>query len=119
MEEKIIDWVNFGGLIAELETKFGIKGLEITGGIVINRCGKKAIQFQSNDLQAQLGIMSKVFERLIVHNYGGSIDSTEPGMYWVPVDFYWNFKHGGSNGTHLLTAYYNESNETWRFEYER
>ena len=70
------------------------------------------IEFESQNLSSKSGIMSKLYNHLIVGNFGGMV-SYDKKKYWVPVNFSWSYKEGGSNGTKIIDAWWNFEDKKW------
>jgi len=65
----------------------------------------KAISVETNDIAEYQNF--KMFEKIFIHNFGGSILKGEP-LYWLPIDWRWVHKEGGGNGTRAFTCYVND-----------
>lgn len=52
-----------------------------------------------------------MFESVRIINFGGDVIQSEPNMYWLPIDWRWESKGGGSNGTRAFTLHINDKGE--------
>lgn len=83
------------------------------------------VDFESENLADRCGIMSCVYDTVVIDNFGGGIsqekdESTEGdnNLYlWLPIDFSYQYKSGGSNGTEILVAIYTEK-DGWKYRGE-
>lgn len=79
---------------------------------------KGVFSFQSNDL-ISLGIFEAVFARSYAHGYLKESDfyQNDKGdlLYAVHVNLRWEHIRGGSDGTDLLTAWYETDTKKWSF----
>lgn len=74
------------------------------------------VDFKSDNLADKCGIMSVVYDKVEIDNFGGGIsDDNEGNLFiWVPVHFSFKYKNGGTNGTSLVDATFTTA-EGWKF----
>lgn len=108
--------IDFGGLERELTARLGVRDLKFTGKIVkTGRHDTLRIEFESNELKNQTGIMYSVYKSFKISNFSNSW-SEEEKMFWIVVHFSYVYKGGGYNGTEICTAYYAPETKLWFFK---
>lgn len=70
------------------------------------------LSLESNDLEKKSGVFEAVFQRVYVYC---SNSGAKDGVVWLTADFRWEHKSGGSNGTTILTAWYDSKDNSWKF----
>jgi len=125
--ESKMEWLNIkaGGLnqktidsvdITDLETKvMGIVGTEVKFKKSLSNKGN--LELESQDLVNKAGVMSPVFKTLKIETFNTEYSAKED-VIWITLDFRFELKNGGSNGVHLLTAWYNFDTNDWTFREE-
>lgn len=108
--------IDFSGLERELTARLGVKDLHITGQAFeeSDRRGKY-IEFESNELKNQAGILYSIYDSLKINNFSnGWIPEKE--CYWMAVHFSYQYKKGGYNGTTIMYAHYFPKTKEWTFQ---
>lgn len=70
------------------------------------------IQVRSNELKDVTGILTGLYTKLIISNFGGGI-TQDNKHYWLPLHFSFEYKSGGSNGAELCSLYYSFTKKEW------
>lgn len=68
----------------------------------------KAISVETTDIAKHQNF--QMFAKVRLHNFGGSV-MEDDDLYWLPIDWRWESKDGGSNGTRAFTCYVNSAGE--------
>jgi hypothetical protein len=102
--------INFNALEKEIGKRTGysvtLKG-EIKNDILL---------FESENLKDKAGIMATCYKKLQICNFGGGRCKDNAKMFWVPVDFSFQYEDGGSNGHNLFRALYDSETNEWIFK---
>ena len=69
----------------------------------------KGIAVETTDIAEHMNF--KMFGKVKLHNFGGSLMKDTPDLFWLPIDWRWESIEGGSNGTRAFTVYVNDSGE--------
>ena len=69
--------------------------------------GKK-ISVETSDIAERMNF--KMFAEVKLHNFGGGLIN-DSNQYWLPIDWRWSHKDGGSNGTRAFTCYVTDDGE--------
>jgi hypothetical protein len=69
---------------------------------------------ESKDLTKYTGIFKNIYKYCILKTFNSAINDKEP-TWWMTLDFKFEYKSGGSNGTELLTSWYNYETKEWTF----
>ena len=75
---------------------------------------KTCVRLTSLNIVEKAGIMASVFSELHVITFGSDYNS-ENGTLWLSINFSWEMKNGGSNGTAILSAWYDFNDNEWSF----
>jgi hypothetical protein len=68
----------------------------------------KRISVETSDIAEHMNF--SVFATMGLHNFGGNVVKDGP-LYWLPIDWRWSSKDGGSNGTTAFTVFINDKGE--------
>ena len=68
----------------------------------------------SKDLTRYTGIFKNIYKYCVLKTFNSAISDKEP-VWWQTLDFKFEYKSGGSNGTEFLTSWYNYETEEWTF----
>ena len=69
----------------------------------------KRIAVETTDIAEHMNF--KMFAAVYLHNFGGGACKDTPDTYWLPIDWRWESKGGGGNGTTAFTVFVNDSGE--------
>ena len=69
----------------------------------------KAISVETSDIAKHMNF--NMFAAVKLHNFGGGVMKHEPEKFWLPIDWRWEHKDGGSNGAHAFTLIINDAGE--------
>jgi hypothetical protein len=137
-KESTIHWAEDWGTYKEHPTKYTVRqlnnrldftGLEIklkrclhtdvviTGQMEKGHNGGMNIDFRSQNLADQAGVLSPIFKELYVNEFSNGVYEHENGdiVLSLSVHYRWEFHDGGSNGHQLFWAYYNFDRKEWAF----
>jgi len=67
----------------------------------------KGIAIETTDIAEHMNF--KMFGKVWLHNFGGSVLKEVPDSFWLPINWRWESKGGGSNGTDAFTCYVNDA----------
>lgn len=109
--KKKFDEIKWEGLEEQIKRVTGLKVLEIDKEL--DEEGR--IEIGSQDLKDYAGIMSSMYKKLVIGNFGAQIDDTD-NILWLPIHFLWEYKDGGTNGHKLFTSWYNFETNAWSFK---
>ena len=71
----------------------------------------KRIKVATSDIAEHMNFA--IFASVGLHDFGGNVVKDE-SLYWLPIDWTWSHKDGGSNGTTAFTVYLNDEGEITR-----
>lgn len=71
----------------------------------------KRIKVATSDLAKHMNF--NMFATVGLHAFGGNVVKDETS-YWLPIDWTWSHKDGGSNGASAFTVYVNDDGEIIR-----
>ena len=100
---------NIDGLAKLVSKELGAP-IKLTAMVEMGR-GNSRVKFTSSDLSEKAGVMSNMYSRLVVGDFGGNL--TTDNHYWAPVHFSFKYKNGGSNGTAICNAFYSFEKKSW------
>ena len=103
--EEVRKRVNDEKINFELKTTINNERNELRIGIV-----------SKENLKDRCGIMSNLYESVKIETFNSALSATKDGeiYYWCSMEFRYQFKDGGSNGTTILYANY--KNGEWSFK---
>lgn len=111
--------VDFSELENELSAKLGLKNLKLIGKVKEKSRGEDRfmIEFESNELANQAGFTYHFYKTLKISDFGGGY-SKEFKKFYALVNLSWEYKNGGSNGTHVMHAEYTPETKVWEFKWD-
>ena len=68
------------------------------------------------DLSAEAGVMSYAFPSIKIRGTGSIGDDNGIAYLWLPIKVNWTVVSGGTNGTSILTSWYNMDTKEWTFK---
>jgi hypothetical protein len=104
--EEDIKTMDFDQLADLVSKRVGVK-VRFNVGTRNNR-----LVLESQDLSSKTGIQSDFYKEFKIANFGGNYSYNEE-WYWVPLNFSWTYKKGGSNGTSLGDYHWNFKKGKW------
>lgn len=69
----------------------------------------KGISVETTDIVKHMNF--NMFAKVWLHNFGGGVMKDEPEKFWLPIDWRFENKDGGSNGTHAFGLIINDAGE--------
>lgn len=110
--QKQFDSIDFKKLDKIISEKIGYS-IVLTYKLKESNHGGFGVTASSPNLKDKAGITSILYEELRLDTFGLGL-ITDDGSLWMPMHFSWTYKSfGGSNGTKLLTAWYDFDAKKW------
>ena len=110
--EQIASTIDLTPLENEVKKRIGVA---VQLSIEVKKSRKAYLSVKSNDLTKYTGIFKNVYDKCILETFNSSINTEEP-TWWMTFNFSFEYKSGGSNGTQLLTSWYNYETKKWDFK---
>jgi len=109
--DQIISTIDLTPLENEVKKRLGVS-IPLSISKISSR--KEYLSVQSKDLTKLTGILKNIYSSFILKTFNSAINDKEP-TWWMTLDFRFEYKSGGSNGTELLTSLYNYETKEWSF----
>ncbi len=104
---KNLNEIEFDSLSELLSTRLNWK-VDLKGEI-----NEGKLTVKTENLSEHAGIMDTLYETLNIESFGSGVE-TKDGLYlWVPLNFMFTYKSGGSNGVKICDAFWNFKEKNW------
>jgi hypothetical protein len=112
LTQEMVDSINVKPLKEEIEKVINTK-------ITFKKSFEKGkFYVTSQNIANKAGVLSNIFEYLVVQTFSSEYyfyEDFNEKKIWMSISFNWQYKSGGSNGTHLLNVWYSFNTKEWTF----
>lgn len=108
-----IDEIDLAPLEKEVSRRIGVS---VKFKLRTEKRRKEYLVVTSQELAHKTGIFEEVMKSCVMETFNSAVSTEESDyVWWQTINYSFSYKSGGSNGTDLLTAWYNFTTKKWTF----
>lgn len=109
---EIVANVDFTELNKQVEKITGLKGVKFEVSSISKN--KYVNVIDTKNYAKEAGCLSSIYDTLTLQTFNTEV-SLDKDMWFMTINWHYEYLNGGSNGTTLLTAWYKISTKEWVF----